>query len=410
MRRFCLPLTFFLLVGALLLLWQHRFERSPDHRSYTLGDLRDAAELAPGSEWLEGPSGPVLRMVVDGNHQNIVARMTFPGLGPVEFLHVRHTMASRKLLPGQEIWQDGRLFIEWHDTPDSPDQENDPIYSTRYDREPKAEELVMYPHRSPAVPVLRVEHLGISGEMDIQGVEITILRESWFWKPGRWVLTVAWLIWLYALMRPVARGLRPGTAVVAVGWLFMGLYFVVPGPWKSLRPLGPPFVIGGKSTPAVQQPVAPVAAPAGEAPVAEAPVAAPPAQEAPSVTPPVASPASKAVSKLKALGKIPENGDISLTVKRLAAKSKWMLHVALLFVPVFFTACLVGRKQAIGLGVLFSLAVEVAQIGFGYGSDSTDLIDLAADAGGIVLALLAHGIVLAVVFKRRKVPVFFAAR
>lgn len=404
MRRFCLPLTFLLLVGALLLLWRHRFERSPDHRVYTLADLRPTAELAPGSAWIDLPSGPGLRLVVDGQHQNIVARMTFPALGPVEFLHVRHTMASRKLLPGKEIWQDGRLFIEWHATANSPDQENDPIYSTRYDRVPESEELVMYPLRSPAVPVLRVEHLGISGEMEIHGVEVTILRESWFWKPGRWVLTAGWLIWLYALMRPTVRSRRPGTAVVAVGWLFMGLYFVVPGPWKSLRPLGPPFVISGKSAP-VALPVAPPVAPGVEAvPAAAPPVAASPAQVAPAATP-----APKAASKLQSLGKIPENGDFTLTLKRLAAKSKWVLHVALLFVPVFFTLCLVGRRQAIGLGVLFSLAVEAAQIGFGYGTDATDLIDLAADAGGIILALLAHGILVAILFRRRKAPAFFAA-
>lgn len=405
MRRFCLPLTFLLLVGALLLLWQHRFERSPDHRVYTLADLRPTADLAPGSDWLDLPSGPVLRLVVDGQHQNIVARMTFPELGPVEFLHVRHTMASRKLLPGKEIWQDGRMFIEWHATADSPDQENDPIYSTRYDREPKSGELVMYPLRSPAVPVLRVEQLGISGEMEIHGVEVTFLRENWFWKPGRWALTAGWLIWLYALMRPKVRGRRIGTAVVAMGWLFMGVYFVVPGPWKSLRPLGPPFVISGKSAP-VALPVVQAVAPPAEA----VPAAAPPAAASPVQTAPAAAPAPKEAPKLQSLGKIPENGDFSLTLKRLAANSKWALHVALLFVPVFFTFCLVGRKQGIGLGVLFSLAVEAAQIGFGYGSDSTDLIDLAADAGGIILALMAHGVIMAVVFRRRKVPAFFAAR
>lgn len=376
MRRFSLFGIFLLLVAGLFLIWQHRFERSAAHSVFSLKDLRASSGLAAGSEWIDKPSGPVLRLTADGPRRNIVARMAFPGLGAVDFLQVRYRLVSKGLLPGKEIWEDGRGIIEWHTPADG--RENDPIFSTRYDHEGTPVDLVMRPRHGPAVPVLRVEHLGTAGYLEIHSIEATVLRERGIWKYGRWLLMAGWVGWLFAWMRPPGQHLRAGALVAAVAWLFMGLYFVVPGPWKSLRALGAPFSISGESAPSLGPATRVTVAPSGE-------------------------PAA-----LQTVGEIPQNGDFTLTLKLWVAKSKWILHVALLFAPTLLTACLVGRKPALALAILFSLAVETAQIAFGYGCDPTDLVDLAADAAGILLALVVHRILASLVFTRARVPAFFA--
>jgi glycopeptide antibiotics resistance protein len=53
-------------------------------------------------------------------------------------------------------------------------------------------------------------------------------------------------------------------------------------------------------------------------------------------------------------------------------------------------ACLVGRKPARSLAVILALAIEAAQLAFGYGFDRVDVFDLASDAVGIGLALIVH--------------------
>lgn len=379
MRRFCLFGTLLLLVTGLFLLWQYRFERSGEHPVFTLADLRASAGPGPGSEWKELPSGPAILLKVDDQRRNVVARLAFPGLGPVDFLRVRYVAASKGLQPGKELWEDGRGIIEWHAQGTSA-VENDPFFSTRDDLESEATELIMRPRHGPAMPVLRLENLGTAGEMQVREMEVTVLKERWTWKSGRWLLMAGWIAWLSAWMRPPGGKRRVGPLVAAVGWLFMGLYFVVPGPWKSLHPLGPPFSISGQS-----------ASPQKSGP-ATASVAVPPG----------------ATAAVETVGEIPPNGDITLTIKLLLAGSKWILHVPLLFAPVFLTACLAGRRPAFTLGILFSLAVEAAQIAFGFGCDATDLVDLAADAAGILLALAVHHGLASILFRRMKVPAFFA--
>ncbi|RYD22088.1 MAG: hypothetical protein EOP88_09210 [Verrucomicrobiaceae bacterium] len=379
MRRFCLFGTLLLLVAGLILLWQHRFERSGAYPVFALADLAASAGASPGSQWKELSSGPAILLKVDDQHRNVVARLAFPGLGPVDFLRVRYVVASKGLLPGKELWEDGRGIIEWH-APGRSAVENDPFFSTRHDLESERTEFVMRPRRGPALPVLRLENLGTAGEMQVREMEVVVLKERWTWKTGRWLLMAGWIAWLFAWMRPAGGKRRAGPLVTAVAWLFMGLYFVVPGPWKSLHALGPPFSIRAQSVTPLES---------------QAPAAPPVAQ-------------ADAPETLEAVGEIPPNGDITLTIKLLLAGSKWILHVPLLFAPVLLTACLAGRRPALTLGILFSFAVEAAQIGFGFGCDATDLVDLAADAAGILLALAVHHGLASIIFTRMKAPAFFA--
>lgn len=93
---------------------------------------------------------------------------------------------------------------------------------------------------------------------------------------------------------------------------------------------------------------------------------------------------------LKSVGKIPDKGDFTLRLKHYIAKARPLLHIAMLFVPAWVIACLVGRRSAMSLSVILALATEAAQFAFGYGFDWVDIFDLVCDAMGIAFALAAH--------------------
>ncbi len=150
-------------------------------------------------------------------------------------------------------------------------------------------------------------------------------------------------------------------------WLLMVIYFVVPGPWKTLHSFGQPFQIGMekhrlRNTADALKPGS----------LLETQVTDPPSP------------------KMVPLGKIPEGGDITLRIKRYATKARPLLHSLLLFAPTLIITCLVGRKKAVPLMVGLALAIEFAQFSFGYGFDWLDVFDLFNDAVGIALGILAY--------------------
>ncbi len=374
MRRITLFGTFVILLGALYGLWQHRFERSPEYPTVRLSDLRALASPAPGVEWLGPDSAPRLHLRVDQTHSKVVARMDLPGIHAANFLHVRFQVSATHLRPGLEKWQDGRCMIEWHSPTPSSAWENNPFCSVRQDQTSGAAEMVLRPDHPPAIPALRLENLGTSGDLELSMFEATVLRERWIWKIGRWFLLAGWLAWAVAWIGPLAKtgSLRP--LLASAIWLVMGLYFVVPGPWKDVRFFGGAFQIGSETTvpdhsPSVSKP------------------------STPTVDLSSAHPAA-----LKSVGKIPNQGDFTLRLKHYAANARPLLHVILLFAPTLAMACLVGRKSARSLAIILALAIEAAQLAFGFGFDWVDVFDLASDAVGIALALMAHS------YLQRKYP------
>jgi hypothetical protein len=363
MRRTMLFGSFLALVAALAGLWAYRFERVPGLPVWRLADLQAAAPVLPGVEWTGTPADPAVRLWVDAGNPQLAVRLALPGIPPVDMLHVRFRMSSRGLIPGPEKWDDGRLLVEWHPPDGGPGWENDQCHSIRYDHASEEETLVMHPLRAPAVPALRIEHLGHSGEFDLANLEITVVRERAVWKIGRWFLVIGWLAWGIAFLRSwpgIGWWRALGAAAV---WLLMGIYCVVPGPWKSQRAMGPDFRLGtGQAALTASEP---------------APMAAATAQ----------NPLRISSGAVPVLGKIPDQGTWMLKVKHRLAQARPLLHALLLFGPALAMALLVGRKPALALMVIFALATELAQIAFGYGFTLLDIGDLACDAAGIALAL-----------------------
>ena len=357
MRRYILPLTFLALVAAIYFLWQHRFERSPGVPTLHLADLRAAYGQLPSAEWLGPETRPRLRLRVDRSQPRPVAtRMDLPGMKAIDLLHLRLQFAATHLTPGKQVWNDGRCIIEWHSPAGGDEWENNPVGSARHNHLGDVEQWVTRPDQPPASPALRLENLGTGGDFELLVFEATAVRETWLWKIGRWLLMAAWLAWAVAWIGGKTNFIR--SVLAASVWLLMGLYFVVPGPWKSYHSIGTPFNIGKEVS---SQPRA----------VSSIPI-------------------SNIHTPLASVGEIPDQGDFTLRLKHYATHARPLLHIILLAVPTLLIACLVGAKSARSLAVILALAIEAAQISFGYGFDWGDLVDLACDATGIALALLAH--------------------
>ncbi len=359
MRRIILSGIFFTLAVSLYFLWQHRFERSPEFPTYRLSNLRPQAGQVPGVEWSGGEKAPAITLRVDQSKLPVVTRFEFPGISAVSALHLRYRITSRQLEPGKEKWADGRCIIEWHPDKKRSTWENDCFTSVRHDSDSGIVECVLRPEDSPAVPALRIENLGIAGGLTLLTFEVTVLRERAVWKIGRWILMAAWIAWITACIGPVGRHRFVRPALAGVVSLLMVIGFVVPGPWKILHPLGGEFQMG----PEIQN-----------------------IQFAPT-DPDIRN---QPAPKLESVGKIPDKGDLILRIKHLAALARPFLHSLLLFAPALLVSCLIGWKRMIPMMALFSLAIETAQVMFGYGFDLQDVFDLFNDSIGIALAVLLY--------------------
>jgi len=359
MRRIILSGIFFTLTAALIFLWQQRFERSPDFPTYRLADLRPQTTPTPGVEWSGGEMDPVITLRVDQPESPVVTCIGFPGISAVPFLHLRYQISSRHLEPGKEKWSDGRAIIEWHSTKGGSGWENDGFTSVRYDAVRDITECVLRPDDSPAKPALRIENLGISGELTISQFEATVLRERIVWKIGRWILMAAWIAWVAVCIGPVGRLRFVRPVLAGMVSLLMVIYFIVPGPWKILHSLGGKFQIGPEIRNVQMPPFHPGIG-------------------------------NRSAPKLESVGKIPAKGDLSLRIKHLAEKARPFLHSLLLFVPALVISCLIGWRRMVPLMTLVSLAIEAAQVMFGYGFDMQDVFDLFNDSVGIALAVLLY--------------------
>lgn len=367
MRRVHLLGSFIALLAALLALWAYRFERSPGLPVWTLADLKAATPQIPGVEWTGPADQPnALRLKVDASNPRVAARIVIPGIPVVEMLHLRFQMSARGLIRGREEWADGRFIVEWHSPDGGPGWENDQVGAVDDDDQGELMEFVVHPRQTSAIPILRLEHLGRSGEFEIADLKITVIEERMLWKIGRWFLACGWLAWGAVFVRSW-RGISWWRAVGASAiWVLMGINFVIPGPWKIQRALYPEFQIGMPPVGAIGPDSAPAAIGAGDAPHG--------IHSGPAL----------------AMGGIPAQGSLALRLKLRIKKARPFFHALMLFAPALVIACLVGRRPALLLVVTLALAIELAQVGFGYGFGWDDVFDLITDALGIVGAMWAY--------------------
>ncbi len=342
-------------------LWRLRFERNPDFPVWGLAEIQKTAPQVPGVEWLASNDQPVLKLTVDSANPQVAMRLAIPGVSSVDILHMKFQLTARGLVLGKEKWQDGRFMVDWRCPASGEKLRSDPVGSVRDDEHGGMQNLVVYADTDAAVPDLRLENLGVSGAFELSNLEISVVQERKIWVFGKWILAAAWLIWAVFFIRSWTANLKYRACAAAVIWLMMGLYFVIPGPWKVQRPLISEFQLGPK-----KEHVVAIAEPAST------------------------SATAAATGAVAALGKMPMQGGIVLKIKLLASQVRPLLHALMLFGPSLAMMCLTGRKPALWLAVFLAIAIEAAQTAFGYGFDWIDVTDLICNAIGILLALWSH--------------------
>jgi hypothetical protein len=365
MRRVLLFGSFLVLAAALVLMWNHRYERVAGLPGWDLAMLRQGVPDVPGVEWTGSPENPVLRLRVDERSPRVALRLAVPGSPAVESLMLKFRLKARGLKPGRKKWEMGRFMIEWHPREAGVSLEKEPVGGIKLNADSGNITLVALPVNAPAVPAMVLEHLGWAGEFDLSGLEIIPVRERALWKTGRWFLLLAAFVWLAVCIR-AWRGVNTWRASLAAAiCVLMVVEFVIPGPWKVQRPLS---VRDFRFAETASSP---------------SPNAAPPSVK--SVTAPAISSGA-----IQPSGDVRVQGGPALRVKLLLNHLRPLLHVALLAAPTLAFAILLGRRNAVRLAVPLALAIESAQIAFGYGCDWVDGLDLVFDGIGIWFALCIH--------------------
>ena len=371
MRPLLLLIALPLLLAATWLGWQHRFQVDPAYPAVDLADLVAASPVAAGVSWESAPADPPRLTLKAGTPAHpVVQRLALPGLPPAEFLLFDFKAQAHDLVPGPMPWEDGRLMIEWH--PEGREMKPEYLASVRERLTSEVSCLIATSDIGPALPALRLEHLGVSGSFSLERCRVTVVRETGWWRHGRWLLLAGWFAWAAgaAASGPTSGLGRP--LLAAAVWLVCATQWAVPGPWEVLRPMAPNFA----GTPA-PEPLSPI--------VPAARVTLPPTIDP---TPAAESPAPAA--ETESLGELEFGGSLLLKIKDKIKQARPIFHVLLFFFPAFLFAALVGRWRSVVLAGTLAAGIEGAQFLFGYGFDRTDVLDLLLDAAGIGLALFAH--------------------
>lgn len=359
--------AFLILIALTALLWSYRFDRESGCATVRLSDLQSSLQAGPASEWNGNVSNPVLILHAPPAGQNNLQTFNLPNIPMTGWLHIRCKAGATGLTVGPQPWSDGRLIIEWQHADGT--REFDPVVSVRDNQTPEELEVCCRPRKSPATPVLRLEHLGSAGDYTISRFDATAVRESSVWAYGKWALLTAWVCFFCTSRESPLN--HPGVRRTAAGgiWLAMALAFVLPGPWKSVRPLGTSFSIdNGKVN-------------------NNAVLLHPPTDSA---RPQSATILPKPKSTTSHAGDLRPKTPLLYCkdlINRYCASIKPLFHIPLLLFPTWFCLWLVGTRPTVFFAVLTSVSIEMAQLAFGYSLDWQDALDLCCDAIGIFLAL-----------------------
>jgi hypothetical protein len=356
-------LTLLVLAFATGFLWNHQFERPAGASEWGLSDLQAQTAGLPGITWIG--AGDDLRMRIESRAAGDSKAFRIPLLGAhaVDGLHFAFAIRSENLKPGPKKWQDGRVFLEWH-LPGERGTEDDYLTSIRHTCQNSESGFVLKSPRSGSVPALHFEHLGESGVYELGNLRITSVRQRPWWRVAACLITLMWVVWVWASICRTQAGSRPASATAAVFWTIFAILWIVPGPWKSYRPLSPP----GYGTAAFDLPASHEYCSNS---VRERWTAAS------TITAGIVEPA----------GEMPVQGSIFLKAKHWISSARPLLHALMLAGPALIFAFLVGNRRSVYLCALLAIGIEFSQIAFGYGFGWDDVLDLFTDGLGIAFGL-----------------------
>ncbi|HBE23749.1 MAG TPA: hypothetical protein DDW21_10060 [Verrucomicrobiales bacterium] len=143
---------------------------------------------------------------------------------------------AKQLIAGNEIWQDGRTFIEWL-TPENQRATASPIHSAQGDTSLTSCFAIKVP-LGDLRPVLRIENLGKQGDYILKEIELTPAQQTRSWKLGSPLIMAAFAFLIASLLAANQIPALPRRLFAASITCIVGYFFIIPGPWPQTKGLG----------------------------------------------------------------------------------------------------------------------------------------------------------------------------
>lgn len=337
-RALSLAATFAILIAGTFWLWSLRFEHTPGPSFPSLASFTGEPPTAVFT--LEAGSAADQRKV-------------FAIPDGLSHLHVSERSMASGLQVGRNRWDSGRIVIVWLSASGAR-LEHIPVASAKGDESSHHSGLVLPVPAGAVAAELVIQNLGFSGSYRVDQLNLSGVRETLWWRFGKWLLAVAWSGWMMACIHglaPDAPRWRKGIAAIA--WVAVAASIALPGPWHPIRALPGGFDLGHPQLTGTASDLA----------------------------------AEPTFRDLPPLAKV-ERKDSPLLVIR--EKLRWLrpaLHVGFFCVAAFGFAALISPGTSAAIASMLSFAEEGAQWAFGYPPDFWDLVDLLTNAVGIVLGL-----------------------
>ena len=332
--------TFFCaLAVATVAWWNHRYELEPGSVVVRVDD---------------GKTSGFQVMKSDTNGREIVLIAELPFETNVSKLHVRLLANPERLVKGGEKWKDGRLIVDWFDRQGRAKAHDSLATMQGTEKKSRTSEMIVRSKGKGVSPVLRVEHLGLSGSMRIHTLQFRAVRDRvWsFW--AALFLSGAWGGWSFYFARSFGKDAYWRPAAVALILVAMGWLVVVPGQTEHKRPLFGHYQLGNGTVRSERV---------------------------------IIGPGSHGVREGKPLGSMPLQGGWLLWLRITLETLRPLLHLLLFAGPAFLIAILCGGRCALFSGILMSCLLEGAQVGYGYGFDWADAMDLVLNCFGVICGI-----------------------
>lgn len=327
-RAFLLVITFFGLIATTVFVWNRLHQRSPGIHIK-----------------LDQPSPEVAHSLAD---QSRAIDLSLSDSLKCEQILIGFSFSAQNLTRGPEDWQDGRLHLEWLDAKGGMLERHflASCYGNTLSAAPAL--IVAGPPEAKGLRI-HIENLGLSGTCRLDSFHAQAVRPRPSFVLATSCLSLAWIIWASS----IAGSFRNLSCLLAgIIWFTVAWQTVLPGPWPFKLPLlGEFHGVEGSSVPEKLQETD--------------------FRKAPSYP-----------------GSI-ENPNLLLRWKIELQALRPILHGLLFFAPSLALLYLIPWPRAAILAFSLAALVEWSQWAIGYGFDRTDLLDLATDATGITLAILA---------------------
>ena len=366
MRTLALIACLFSLFFAMIHAWNHQFEPMPDGHVVRLNDLQ---LLPQHSAHIKRESNS---LILSARGETRHATFDIPLETTSSHLFVRVSAQAKQLIAGDEIWQDGRTFIEWL-TPENQRGTVSPIHSAQGDSGLTSCFAIKIPPGNLR-PGLRLENLGKHGDDILKEIELTPAQQTRSWKLGSPLIMAAFAFLIASLLAANQIPALPRRLFAASITCIVGYFFIIPGPWPQTKGLGQALAWHHQQA----KPTETVSGTKFHPPIAPQAIIESRLGD------------QKNVSHQSNYTKVPESDNPALQAKKILAKVRSLLHVALLFAPVWIISYAVGSKRGFLLGIAMALGIEMAQWLFGYGFQADDVKDLLADLCGISMAVYCH--------------------